>query len=123
MALATARIEWVKPPAWLSMKLAALGTAVEHELDKLGRTVARMGQAYAIANAPWTNRTGFARASLEGTSESSGGGVTITIAHGAEYGIWLEVSNGRRYGIIPATVAYMQSQAAAGLDGLLARAA
>jgi hypothetical protein len=59
---------------------------------------------YAKANAPWTDRTGDARERLHATVEETGPIGTIVLAHGVEYGVWLEIANGGRYSIIPQTV-------------------
>jgi hypothetical protein len=49
---------------------------------------------YAKANAPWTDRTGDARERLHATVEETGPIGTIVLAHGVDYGIWLEVRFG-----------------------------
>jgi hypothetical protein len=60
--------------------------------------------------APWTDRTGQARASLNGSTAHEGSGPlgftrhTITFAHGKDYGIWLEIANSGRFQIIMPTV-------------------
>ena len=57
-------------------------------------------------NAPWTDRTGNARSSLHTQSLiSPGRSYGFTVAHGASYGIWLEVRFSGRYAVIPKTVA------------------
>lgn len=121
MASASARIEWVTPPSRLAARVAAIDPAFRAELVRLGQTLARAGEAFAKTNAPWVNRTGFARASLSGTSESTGDGVAVTVAHGADYGIWLEVAHGRVWGILPRTIDYLTEQARAGVAGMLER--
>lgn len=62
---------------------------------------------YMKANAPWEDRTGDARAGLQGAvvwnSEES---FTVFLGHGDEifYGIWLEVRWGGKYAIIVPTI-------------------
>lgn len=61
-------------------------------------------EQYAKANAPWTDRTGDARERLHATVEETGPIGTIVLSHGVPYGLWLEISNGGRYSIIPQTI-------------------
>jgi hypothetical protein len=55
---------------------------------------------WAKENAPWTDRTGDARERLHATVEETGPIGTIVLAHGVDYGLWLEIANGGRYAII-----------------------
>jgi hypothetical protein len=59
---------------------------------------------YAKAHAPWSDRTGDARERLHATVEETGPIGTIVLAHGVDYGLWLEIANGGRYSIIPQTI-------------------
>ncbi len=61
-------------------------------------------EQYAKDNARWTDRTGDARERLHATVEETGPIGTIVLAHGVDYGIWLEIANGGRYSIIPETI-------------------
>lgn len=56
-------------------------------------------------NRPWTDRTGMAKALLTAKlSQPSENLVRITLAHGVEYGIWLELANEKNYAIIGPTI-------------------
>ena len=56
-------------------------------------------------NHPWTDRTGMAKAMLTAkVSQPNQNLVRITLAHGVEYGIWLELANEKNYAIIEPTV-------------------
>ena len=58
-------------------------------------------------NAPWTDRTGLARASLQARIESVElASITIIVEGTAPYQIWLELKNGGRFAIIGRTVDY-----------------
>ena len=59
-------------------------------------------EQWAKDNAPWTDRTGAARAGLHVTVDKSGPLAQITLAHGdnVPYGVWLEIANGGKYAII-----------------------
>lgn len=62
-------------------------------------------EAYMKANASWTDRTGNARQSLTVEVEDAAGDmVEIILAHGVEYGIWLELAHGGAYQIIAPTL-------------------
>lgn len=62
---------------------------------------ARDMEAWAKANAPWTDRTGAARATLHASVEESGFAIgQIVLAHGVDYGVWLEIAHGGQYAII-----------------------
>lgn len=61
-------------------------------------------ESYAKQHAPWTDRTGDARERLYATVEETGPIGTIVLAHGVDYGVWLELSHGGRFSIIPETI-------------------
>lgn len=52
------------------------------------------------SNAPWTDRTGAARAGLIALPASGRNFEEIIMSYSVYYGIWLEVANNRRYAII-----------------------
>ena len=56
-------------------------------------------------NRPWTDRTNMAKVTLKAkVSQLNKDVVRITLAHGVDYGIWLELANGKNYAIIAPTV-------------------
>lgn len=56
-------------------------------------------------NRPWTDRTGLAKATLRAkVSQPNKDTVRITLSHGVDYGIWLELAHGKNYAIIAPTV-------------------
>jgi hypothetical protein len=60
-------------------------------------------------NAPWQDRTGAARAGLHvDVNQAPAVLAELTFAHGEDvpYGIWLEIANGGRWGIISKSVDY-----------------
>lgn len=61
-------------------------------------------QNYAKAHRPWTDRTGAARQRLTGTPQAKPGGYRIALAHGVDYGIWLELAHEKRFAIIEPTL-------------------
>ena len=62
-------------------------------------------QAKMKVNRPWTDRTGMAKATLNvKVSQPSQDIVRITLAHGVDYGIWLELAHEKNYAIISPTI-------------------
>lgn len=61
----------------------------------------------AKENRKWTDRTGHARARLNSSVATISSGYRIYLAHGVDYGIWLELAHGKRFAIIPQTIEYV----------------
>lgn len=61
---------------------------------------------WARGRAPWADDTGDARRGLNSPAivEGSDGSKTLILAHGVDYGIFLETMEGGVFGIIPATI-------------------
>lgn len=58
-------------------------------------------ETFAKDFAPWADRSGNARQTLHAFVEDlSKDTVALYLAHGMDYGIWLEIANGGRYAII-----------------------
>lgn len=56
-------------------------------------------------NRPWTDRTNMAKTMLNAkVSKPDKDTIRITLAHGVDYGIWLELAHGKNYAIIAPTV-------------------
>ena len=56
-------------------------------------------------NRPWTDRTGMAKTLLNAkVSQPNSNIVRITLVHGVDYGIWLELAHEKNYAIIAPTV-------------------
>lgn len=58
----------------------------------------------AKQNRPWTDQTGNARRSIQGSYEIGDRNVIIALAIGVDYGKYLELSNGGKYRIIVPTM-------------------
>ena len=62
-------------------------------------------RSYMQINRPWTDRTGEAKRRLNAAvSQESEDVIRITLEHGVDYGIWLEVAHERKYAIIGPTI-------------------
>lgn len=84
---------------------------LENKADAAIRTYAEQGalkmRDSAQENRKWTDRTGQARQRLQGYTGAISNGYRITLAHGVDYGIWLELAHGKRFAIIPQTIEYV----------------
>lgn len=58
------------------------------------------------SNAPWKDRTGRARQTLTGTGYKAedNSGYIIKLAHGVNYGVFLELAHEKRFAIIKPTI-------------------
>ena len=72
-------------------KLKQLDARTQAGLTVIGNTTASQMEAYAKSNHKWVNRTQSAENMLKGESKWEGTTLDISIKHGVEYGIWLEV--------------------------------
>lgn len=91
-------------------------STLKNNLDKMSVKLGAVVLMYAATkaskiesvmklNRPWTDRTGMAKAMLTAkVSQPDEKVVRITLAHGVEYGIWLELANEMNYAIIAPTV-------------------
>ena len=100
----------------MSFKLDYNSSTLKKNLDKMSLKLGAVVLMYAAtkaseiegkmkSNRPWTDRTGMAKALLSAkVSQPSSDVVRITLAHGVDYGIWLELANGKNYAIIAPTI-------------------
>ena len=81
-----------------------------------------MVKAKMKMNRPWTDRTGMAKALLNAkVSQPSPTIVRITLAHGVDYGIWLELAHEKNYAIIAPTVREEGPRIVSDLDNLMSK--
>lgn len=73
-------------------------------------------------NRPWTDRTNMAKALLSAkVSQPNQGLIRITLAHGVDYGIWLELAHGKNYAIIAPTIRDEGPRVVGDLDNLMSK--
>lgn len=84
----------------VAQNLGEMSERLKAQLQVLGQATGQKIQAYAQENAPWTDRTGDARQRLKYNSEINDNGLTISIFHQMEYGIYLELCNNEKYAIL-----------------------
>jgi len=89
----------------LSRNLDQMGPKVKALLRMYANTKAPQLTSYMQTHRPWTDRTGMAKATLNTTvSEPSENVIRFTLAHGVDYGIWLELAHGKNYAIVAPTI-------------------
>lgn len=60
-------------------------------------------EGYMKDNAPWKDRTGTARTSLNTSILIESDKMKIRLSHGVEYGVYLEYAHGAKYAILKPT--------------------
>ena len=77
-------------------------------------------QAKMKINRPWTDRTGMAKARLNtSVSKTETGSYRITLAHGVDYGLWLELAHEKRFAIVKPTIELKGNDVLKGYANLL----
>lgn len=67
-------------------------------------TAAKKMEGEAKNNAPWTDRTGNARNSIQGDFGWIGNQAVITLSGNMEYSVYLELANEKRFAILKPTI-------------------
>lgn len=91
----------------MAAKLAGMESKTDVALRVLAEQGAKKLESNAKNNARWTDRTGNARGRLNGRAQPISNGQRLILAHGVDYGIWLELANEKRFSIIPETLDYV----------------
>jgi hypothetical protein len=94
--------------------------AVERKCEAFTKTIlssyAVKAEQYAKEEAKWKDRTGDARKLLKGEAYYRPGvDMGIILAHGVEYGQWLETANDGKYAILKPTLDHFLPDAKADL--------
>jgi hypothetical protein len=95
----------------MSRKQTAVFVKVQTEATKL--------EDYAKQKAPWTDRTGQARRSLNASVSAINNGFRITLSHGVDYGIWLELAHEKRFAIVMPAIKAKGPQIIQSFEGFL----
>lgn len=89
----------------LNKNLQAMSTKVGAAVLMLASTEASRLESYMKLNRPWTDRTGMAKATLKAfVSQPSSDKIRITLSHGVDYGIWLELAHEKNWAIVIPTI-------------------
>lgn len=81
-------------------------------------TKAQEFERYAKTNRPWTDRTNMARQTLKGSSQKMPFGWRIQLAHGVDYGVWLELAHEKRFAIVEPTIRLQSPNVIKGMNTL-----
>ena len=99
--------------------MALFNTKVMLGMKMYAETAAKNFENYAKENRPWTDRTGMARQRLTGYVEEIDKGYRINIAHGVDYGLWLEFAHEKRFAIVKPTIELRGNEVLKGYADLL----
>lgn len=91
----------------MESKLMSMNERADAAVRIFAEQGAQKLRSNAQSNAKWTDRTGSARQRLNAYVSATATGYRITLAHGVEYGIWLELAHEKRFAIIPQTINYV----------------
>ena len=104
----------------LSQNLDEFQGRLKYAVQMYASTKANELESLMKANRKWTDRTGMAKARLNAsTSEPDENTIRITLAHGVEYGIWLELANEKNFAIIAPTLSQQGPRVIEGLNDLM----
>jgi hypothetical protein len=94
--------EWdITPETAFGQLTAAYAAAIRNGVRQIARRRAPEIEAWMKNNARWTDRTGNARQTLHTDVEDMAlDMVQIILAHGVDYGVFLELAHGGVWGII-----------------------
>lgn len=99
-------LTWDKTPSKMLEDLVTdYARLIREGLMELADAWAPTIEDYMKMNAPWMDRTADARQTLNVRAEMEGKGVVVlTLAHGMEYGIYLELAHAGAWAIIGPTL-------------------
>lgn len=99
--------------------IAATELKAKASLGLYADTVSKKMEAHAKTNYPWTPRSGMAHQSLNSSWEWRGSKIVISLAHGVEYGVYLEFAHEKKFAVLMPTIDNIGPKAIKGLDKLL----
>jgi len=75
-----------------------------HATEVMGRAAAAKLEADAKQNAPWTDRTGMARQTIQGVCDWEGDKLRVGVAGNMEYSPYLEFTNDKKNAVLFPTI-------------------
>ena len=100
----TVRVQWSGVDE-MCRRMDAYADQVLSAIEQVATYFEQALEGYAKQNAPWTDRTSNARQGLHSFSQALGREtVALYLAHGMDYGIYLETRFQGRYAIIWPTI-------------------
>ena len=138
--MAQSGIVWTKPPSALNPAIVMYGNKVRAAVVAVALLIGAKMEAYAKANAPWTDRTANARQGLFYAVDSDEGGevsgsanlggqdsgavsvakdiVALYLSHSMSYGLYLEVAMAGRWRVVLPTMEAHYQELKQMLDGI-----
>lgn len=113
--------EWDMNIENLKNGIVAVDKKAQAAVEMYAKNQSKMLESYAKQKAPWTDRTGMARKSLNATTEKKENGIRITLAHGVDYGLWLELAHEKRFAIVKPTIELKGNDVLKGYENLLGK--
>lgn len=115
-------IKFDYPSSSLSSGLDRMGEKLRADVLMYASSKAVELEAKMRINRPWTDRTNMAKDTLNArVSQPDDHTVRITLAHGVEYGIWLELANQKNYAIIGPTIDIEGPRVVSDMENLMAK--
>lgn len=93
-------LEWKFDLDNLAKGIYMLDEKADAAVHMLAQNAASNLESDAKQQAKWTDRTGMARKSLKGSVQKLPSVYRIILAHGVDYGIWLELAHEKRFAIV-----------------------
>lgn len=84
----------------MQKELRGLPDRFEKIIVAFGDTTAEEMRSMAVKERKWIDRTAHARQRLKGYCIRTDKGIRIYLAHGVEYGVYLEFGNEKKYAVI-----------------------
>lgn len=103
----------------LKSGLSIFEQKVDAAMQMYAETVSKDFESYAKENRPWTDRTGQARQRLNGYVEDMKNGKRVCLAHGVDYGIFLEYCHEKRFAILEPTIRLKGPDAVSGFKTMM----
>lgn len=101
-----AGLHWSTPPRTVARACELHGARISVSVLEFAETLATLAEREARQNAPWRDRTGAARRSLRAWVERERDHrVRLVLAHGVPYGVFLELKQAGRWGVVLPTLA------------------
>ena len=116
-----ARVGFEFDPKNMIQRINEAASKSEIAISMYAENAALTLQNYAREHRPWTDRTGHARQRLTGSVARVSQGYQIILAHGVDYGVWLELAHEKRYAIIQPTIQAKSPEVLSGFNKLLER--
>lgn len=104
----------------LNKMLEALGPKINTACFMYATTQAIRLEAYMKTHRPWTDRTGMAKMMLNARVSQVGvSKIRITLSHGVDYGVNLELAHEKKYAIVKPTLDKESQKVFNGMQNLL----